>query len=575
MRGGNGIVARKASSGLRSLESLRYAFGGDAASGKLELLTVLEESDLPTARQVAVLHDLLCFWRAYPDEAQILTIVERMLEAFDRRPDLRRFRRDLEDSGIAGTALHFRFFWPMVIRIAARWPDRIRVDWGDFERGGELEKALHLLVPYAETVALDSLRRSPKRWIQLLKGPEDSDAAFLIRRFAALRATEPVKERLYEALDMPVRLDPGPDTPARTREKWDRSPVVFLKRSPSRARPSLRDIVRKAEFRVRSLPPAEARGMIDLANAVMVPRHRDLLVFLNGDELDVRLVDFGDGLQFAMIGARPEHRLVLEAVYGFLTLRNGVPIGYVLNSALFGSCELAYNVFETFRGAETARNYARFVAVVSRLFQADSFTIDTYQLGLRNPEGLKSGVWWFYYKLGFRPRDTEIRTLVREELERIGKDPAHRTSQARLRRLAADNLYLSLGPSRPDVLGRIALGNVGARISRYLAERFGGERERGIRTCSEEAARLLGVQSLRRLSPDARTAWERWSPVVGILPGVEKWGLAERRALARVIRAKGGRRESDFVRLFDGHARLRRAVLDLAKALPEERSPRR
>ena len=41
-----------------------------------------------------------------------------------------------------------------------------------------------------------------------------------------------------------------------------------------------------------------------------------------------------------------------------------------------------------------------------------------------------------------------------------------------------------------------------------------------------------------------------------------------RQALAGVIRAKGGRRESDFVRLFDGHTKLRRATLNLAKATP-------
>jgi hypothetical protein len=544
---------------------LKDAFGRDATARKLKLLGTLERSPLATAGRVLDLHELLCYWRAYPDNAEILVAVERMLERFDRRPDLRRFREELEDSGIAGTALHFAFFWPMAVRVAERWPDRITVDWGDFEKAKDLEKILDLLLPYSETVVLDTMRLSPRRWVELLKGPDENDAVFLIRRFAALRAVGPVKERLYESLDIPIRLAPGPDTPARTREKWDRAPVIFLKRPPSRTRPSLRQAVQAADFRVRSLSPEEARRMIDLANAAMVPRHRDLLVFLNGDERDVRLVDFGDGLQFAMIGAKPGHRLVLEAVYGFLTLRNGVPIGYVLNSALFGSCELAYNVFETFRGAETARNYARFVAVVNRLFQADSFTVDTYQLGLRNQEGLKSGAWWFYYKLGFRPRHPEIRALVREELARIRADRSYRTSRQRLRRLAADNLFYSLGRSRPDVLGRIAMGNVGGRITRYLAERFGSEREQGIRTCSEEAARLLDVRNLRRLPPDERTAWERWSPLVRILPGVERWSSAERRALVSVVRAKGGRRESDFVRLFDGHVRLRRAILDLAR----------
>ncbi len=557
-------MARNAASDLHRLEALRYAFGRGTGSEKLELLRRLERSALPRAKQVARLHEILCYWRAYPESAEILAIVERMLERFDRRTDLHRHRADLADTGIAGTTLHFRFYWFMAIRLAKRWPGRITIDWGDFENAPKLEEMLDLLVPYSETPALDAMDLTPKRWIQHLKSPEETDAAFLIRRFEALPLPASVREHLYDRLDIPIRFAPGPDTPARGREKWDGSPVVFQKRPPSRSRPSLRHTVRRAEFRVLSLPPREARRMIDLANAAMVPRHRDLLLFLHGDENDVRIVDFGDGLQFACIGAVPERRLMLEAVYGFLTLRNGVPIGYVLNSALFGSCELAYNVFDTFRGSEAAPIYGRFVAAVSRLFGADSFTIDTYQLGHNNREGLLSGAWWFYYKFGFRPRDPVIRELVRQELRKIKKDPSYRTSPARLNRLAADNMFFYVGRRRSDVLGRISLGEIGLKVSRYLAGRFGADRERGIRTCSGEAARLLGLRDLRRLSRGERIAWDRWSPLVLALPGVERWSGAEKRALAAVVRAKGGRRESDYVRLFDRHSKLRRAILRLA-----------
>ncbi len=102
-------------------------------------------------------------------------------------------------------------------------------------------------------------------------------------------------------------------------------------------------------------------------------------------------------------------------------------------------------------------------------------------------------------------------------------------------------------------------------MSRYLAGRFGAERERGIKTCAREAARLLGIRSLARLSAGERLAWERWGPVVAAIPAVRRWPIADRRALAAVIRAKGGRRESDFVARFDAHAKLRRAILRLAE----------
>src|SRR4029077_15288644 len=137
-------------------------------------------------------------------------------------------------------------------------------------------------------------------------------------------------------------------------------------------------------------------ALIDLAREAMVTRSRDLDVFCWGDPRDVRLVDAGGGLQCACIGALPERRLLLESVYGFLTLKNGVPIGYVLCSALFGSSEIAYNVFETFEGAQAGPVFGRVLRMGRSLFGSDSLTIYPYQLGHDNKEALVSGAWWFY-----------------------------------------------------------------------------------------------------------------------------------------------------------------------------------
>ena len=166
----------------------------------------------------------------------------------------------------------------------------------------------------------------------------------------------------------------------------------------------------------------------------MITRSRDLDVFAYGDPRDVRMVECGEGLSFACIGARPERRLLLESVYGFLTLKNGVPVGYVLTGALYGSAEIAYNVFETFRGAEAAAIYARVLAMTRPLFGADTFTIPSYQLGgAGNDEGLRSGAWWFYRKLGYAPRDRSARGLVNAEEARMRRRPSHRTRRRRSR----------------------------------------------------------------------------------------------------------------------------------------------
>src|SRR5262249_24054564 len=151
--------------------------------------------------------------------------------------------------------------------------------------------------------------------------------------------------------------------------------------------------------------PREAGRILDLAKEAMVARKRDLDAFQWGDPRDVRLVTFEGGLSFAAIGVVPERRHLLESVYAFLTLKNGVPIGYVLASALFSSSEIAYNVFETFRGGESGLVYGKVLAMAHALFGSDAFTIFPYQLGgYGNAEALDSGAWWFYRKLGFVPR---------------------------------------------------------------------------------------------------------------------------------------------------------------------------
>lgn len=563
------MTAGTASASLRALERLRGQCGPEPAARRTALLSALERAELTRPADLVSLHEQLCFARAYPDDEGVLDRVERMLRRFDKRGDFQRLRAQLVDTGIVGTELHFRFYWLTAVWIARRWPGAMVVDWPEFEHKSKLEEALSLLASYTETPALDSFAYPLHEWIERLKGRSETDADFIIRRFDRMDAGPLVREQLYDAIDIPMILKPGPTTPARSRERWHKSPIVFRSRPLDAARPDLRRAVAETKMSVHEVSRRDGQALIELANECMVPRHRDLLAFLNADPRDVRMVDFGDGFQFACFGTVPERRLMLEAVYAFLTLSNGVPIGYVLNSAFFESAEVAYNVFETFRGGEAARNYGRLLAMIHKLFGATSFAVDPYQLGHDNEEGQASGAWWFYYKLGFRPHDPHVKRLVREELSRMKRNPKHRTSMERLNEMASEYMFFQLGPARRDVLGSLSLGNIGLHASRQLARRGGADREGAIDQCAEEASRLLGLRTRRGLSAGQREAWRRWSPLAMALPGVRRWSPEARRALRDVMLAKGGRRESEFVRLFDQHVQLRRAMIRLASVEPE------
>jgi hypothetical protein len=545
---------------LRRLARVFTRYGDGAAHDKRALLDALERASLPRARDVRQLHDILCFLRAYPDDPAVLTQVEAMLAGFAERRDLQRHRVELEGSGIAGTALAFNFFAATARRLARRWPDRLSVEWASVP-ADKLARVLPLLALPAERMAFDDPGLDPHAWLRRFGG---SSAALLLPRWSALASDGLARDAFYDELDPLLRLAPGPDTPARTREKHPGSPLSFQTEALSRARPELSRAIREPVNVVRAALK-EGRALVELAQSCMLPRERDLEVFAYGNARDVRVVDAGAGLAFACIGVLPERRSLLEAVYAFLMLKNGVAVGYALCSALFGSSEVAFNVFETFRGGESARIFGRLLAAIHAVFGSDTFAIDPYQLGHGNAEGLRSGAFWFYQKLGFRPRAPEVVRLMGQELRKMAAR-SHRSSPATLEVLSSAYVFWHAGRPRADVLGVLELPRVALHVSSHLARRFGGDRDAARAACAAEAAEALGLAqaTLRRWQRDEREAWERWAPLIASLPAAARWPAADKRALVALVKAKGGVRESDFVPLFDAHRRLRAAIAAIA-----------
>ena len=201
---------------LTELESIRLTFGPQAARRRGQLLRALAHTDLPTAADVLRLHEILCFCRAYPDNARLLALVERLLANFAKRPDLQKHRAVLADSGIAGTDIHYRFFATMARWEAAQWPERLGIDWDNTD-AARVEGVLPLLASWSETPALDEIGLEAPEWLARMKGPREGDGAFLARRLAELGLNGFAHEYVYENLDAWMVLAAGPDGPSRTR----------------------------------------------------------------------------------------------------------------------------------------------------------------------------------------------------------------------------------------------------------------------------------------------------------------------------------------------------------------------
>ena len=541
---------------LAHLERVKDRYDGPGTARKLTLLRALERTRLRGRGQVERLHEVLCFLRAYPDDARVAGQVERMLARFARRADLKAHAEALADSGIAGTTIRYGFFWPTARWLARRWPGEFQLDRDDAEAEDNIAAVLPLLVTPAEAQWLREQEPAGFDALDALRG-RASDATFLLDAIESLPGDSFTREAFFDRLDPSCVLHPGRDTPSRTCDRVAGAPAVFRSQPLRRRRPDLRAELQRPPRAVRVLPARAGAHLIELARGAMITRQRDLDAFAYGDARDVRLVDDGDGLAFALVGMLPERRTLLPAVYGILTLQNSVPIGYGQADALAGHAAISFNTFPTFRAGETAYSFARLLATARHVFGVTSFSIEPYQLGHDNDEGIETGAWWFYYKLGFRPRAAAARRIARAELARIKANPHHRSSPATLRKLANWHLFFDLDPARPCGLPPVAA--LGKRVAAQLARQLAHGRVDALDAASHRLMRLTGLRSLRGFTANERLAWRRWSPFVLALPGLSRWNAADRRAAVRVLRAKGGRRESDFAALFAAHSKLMRA----------------
>ena len=440
---------------LRLLEKVHREYGSGRAAEKAALIRAVGREILPSAGSVLKLHEILLYLRAFPDDRAVLHAVEGALGSFPRRRDVARFRRVLAGSGIAGTAVRYRFFWPMARWLAARWPERL--DYAE-DAFSEFEPRLRAALPVlAGGIAAEAIRRTERETAAILdrvRGKRTA-ATWVVDRIGALRASEEVRETIHDTIDATYVLAPGTRGPSRTLAHYPVGPVVFFSCPPRRDRPDLTKALRLPPASVRRVPISEGQRLVDLAREAMVTRNRDLDAFTWGNPRDVRIVEEADGLAFVLIGVVPDRRLPLPAVHGWLTLRNGVPTGYVQSDTLLDSSEIAFNTFETYRGTDAAHVFARVLAVAHHVLGARSFSIEPYQLGHHNDEGLESGAWWFYAHLGFRPKDPRVLRLHRDELKKMRRSPRHRSSIAVLERLASSHLYWNESPRAPALLPRV------------------------------------------------------------------------------------------------------------------------
>jgi len=594
---------------LKDLERLEEAKGRRPGAGEVaRLLRTLRERRISDAETLIRFHDTLLFLRAYPHSRTVMNLAETILSTFGSRvaelavsgADLSPFDHP-EVAGIVGTTVTTDYSYDVVRWMKRRFGRRVSIDWDGYEASDRLRAAWPAFLPLLEEEALEDANVP---YLEYLRQVEREDGlSWLLSRIGRLPLAPGEKAERYDALGLSVTWSLGDGRATRTRMR-SVARKIFFHDEPmiTRRDVSLAAELASAPLPIRRLPRREALAVLEKTREATALRYREYYAFTFGDPAAVLQADAGRGLQIFLIGTERGRRLPLRSGYGGFLVKNGVPIGYFEALAFFERMEVGFNLYYAFREGESAWTFARSLKFLRQALGVTSFSLDPYQIGYENEEAISSGAFWFYRKLGFRSTDAKLRDLTAREEAKLAADPSYRTPASVLRRLATNNLLYEVGlPCHPEERLRcdpeerlpchpeersdegsapvrhsrltthnsqlswdsFHIRNIALAVTRRMARDFSGDAAKIRRASEASVARALGV-NLRRWNAAEREAFAGFALAFDLLPDLPRWTKEEKKALAAIVRAKAGVRESHYLRLLQRHARLRAALIRLA-----------
>ena len=543
---------------LRRLFELRQCYDPASAVEKLTLLRGLRGVSLRCAEDVQLLHTVLCFTRAFPDSTQHYTLASAEL---GRMPGhiatlCASQRHLLDDSGIAGTSVHYRFSYTVAAWLSRRNGQFVNFDWDDADENAGLDVILRQLMHAAEDEYFDGGQVSSREWLQRAcanSGLTDFD--WLLRQIQNL-PLQALWAQLYDEADPWLTWDLRHSPWSVSNNRMSRRKVVPRSNGMRRIDGPVYDEIQRPVDSLRLLGSASGAKLIDVAMASLAARHRETYHFNFANPQEVYLANIGCGTSIAVFGLRQSHRFPLETTLGYLILSNGVPVGYGGSSALFRQINTGLNVFSEYRGSEAAFLFVQVMRVYHHLTSCTRFIANPYQLGAGNDEALKSGAFWTYYRLGYRPVDAVVRSLAVSEYRQLKKNRRYRSSLSKMRRLASCDMHLLLPGARDSEYFEERWIETSSRLASDVLDSVASRnrREASMRTVTK-LARAAGIRALNRWTKAERRGLMRLAPIA-ISCEPSAWSVDERRSLRSLLRAKGGKREVLYARQLARHGRF-------------------
>jgi len=480
-------VSKTLNKAVDRLRAVAPRFDAEGHLAKREALGALARAALAETDALLAYHDTLLFLRAHPSDRAMLSAVEAQMQrlAAFLRPRRGRHAERLQEQGLPFVEMTPRFTHDCVRWLMSHPHCRLLLDSFADDAKADLNAILSLTLPSVERsettagLANDAL-------IETLRVPKGRELAFVVAELSRLDALPFVKDRLFDELDLFVRITP---TDRRFSKAFSRLPMSAVHFQTDLVRDF--DAVALMNQALPAPRTLDRQALDEVVRAirtslVLTVRETDPGTYL--DERALRVFDLERGLTVAIYGMTAERQLPLESYVGFTLFKNGLASAYG-GAWVFGPrAGFGMNIFEPYRGGESGLMMCQVLRTYRQAFGVDFFEVDAHQFGLDNPDGIATGAFWFYYRYGFRPLDAQLAQLAERERAKIRATPGHRSSEKTLLRLTGSNVALNFGRTRPPHVFDLM-----APVTRMVGQRWRGDRVAAERDCIERFLEQTGA----------------------------------------------------------------------------------
>lgn len=491
-------------------------------------------------------NDYLLFHKAFPSSPDMLDLVQSELErvAAISAKMYNQGKLQLEGSALAGTEITGFFGLDICNWLSQRFPGNISLYSVDADADTVIS-ILQLIMPGVE---YQHITQGPEKGLARLRkltGIKDSTVLlnWVLGLFNDSRLEQNIKEDLF--LRMKIFCCWKLDEPGFNRSMLALPVDQYFFQEEMIRRPDAVKILKQPVGDPVALGKKETLQLLDTIRGSLSFLYRETDPFSFADLSELQLFDMGRGMQIALVGMRKGKRLSLESYIGFMAFKNGVPIAYGGGWIWGQRCKIGVNIYPAFRKGESAWQFAQIMRLYYQNCGVRHFIVKPYQFGKDNPEGLKSGAFWFYYRFGYRPMDKAISETAEKEWDRIQSDKSYRTPVTLLRHFTGSAMEWKI--SKQSFPASDA-GVISKGITDMINSRYQGNRWLAINSCSNEMNKLLkGNMKNKPVSNKGNIVWENWCLLAGYMNFLKGWTSAEKKEFLRLIQLKQSGKEIEYV----------------------------